>query len=1095
MVKTVEDEYKKFTQHEHVLKRPDTYIGSIEDATEPQWVFNNETKKMEHKVLTYPSGLYKTYDELIVNAADQTQRDKTLDCIKVSISKEEGFISVENNGVGIPIDIHKEHNIHVPELIFANLLTSSNYNDEEKRTTGGKNGFGAKLANIFSKRFELEIIHPKSKQKYTQVFTENMTNIEPPVITKCNDKKGLVKIKYWPDLKRFGHTQFNDDFIKLVSRRMYDIAACTSKKVSCYLNGEKIPVKNWEDYVNLYIGTKQETFRISESPNERWDVVIAPSYNDFQQISFVNSICTSKGGSHIDSVVHPLVKKAVDELSKKIPGIKSAFIKNHMFVAVRAVLENPSFDSQIKETCTSRWSTFGSRCDLSDKFNKAFMKSPIIEEARALAKHKETRDLNKTDGKKKHTVKGLPKLDDANKAGTNESHKCTLLLTEGDSAKALVIAGLSSQNRNYWGVYPLRGKLLNVREATTKQLLENAELNALKLILGLEQDKVYNSVSELRYGRIMICTDADHDGFHIRGLIMNLFGTFWPSLLSQVGFMTSLVTPVVKAMKGRDVVEFQNMIEYNEWRESPISKGWKIKYYKGLGTSTSAEGRDYFKNIVRNTLTYESTSETIQHLDLAFEKSKADDRKRWLLEDFEPLNTKKQKVSYSDFINKELIQFSHADNIRSIPSMMDGMKPSQRKVLFSLFKKNTKEELKVARFSGYVSEQTSYHHGEASIQGTIINMAQEFVGSNNINLLQPCGQFGTRIQGGKDAASARYISTKLSNITKVLFQEADSAILNYLNDDGQQIEPEYYAPIIPMILVNGSDGIGTGWSSKVPLYNPADVIENVKRYNDGLELLQMTPWYKNFKGTIVPSEKKGTFETRGVWELKSTKFNDVLIVTELPIGRWTQDFKELVESYRDGTSTNKKAKNIKVNAYDNHSTEDCVRFEIQLKSGCIDEESIPTLFKLTSSISTTNMHMFDEKGKIRKFETPEKLVSHWCDVRKEMYQQRKEYQLKSLKKELLLITNKIKFMELVMDDKITVFRTPKAKVEAQCEQHQLTKTNGSYKYLTALPLDCFIQEELDKMYNYCKKLKANVVELENLTTTQLWSKDLDNIKL
>lgn len=1093
-MKSVEEEYKKYTQHEHVLNRPDTYIGSVEDTTEPQWIFDTESKRMQHKVLTYSPGLFKTYDELIVNAVDQTQRDTTLDTIKVSISKENKCITVENNGIGIPVSVHKEHDIHVPELIFANLLTSSNYNDNEKRTTGGKNGYGAKLANIYSTRFELTVIHPESKMKYTQVFTDNMRKIEKPKLEKCKDKKGLVRVTYWPDLKRFGHHEFTDDFVRLISRRVYDIAACTPKKVNCYLNGEKIPVKNWDDYVNLYIGTKQECWRVSESPNERWDVIIAPSQHDFRQVSFVNGLATVKGGSHVEHVITPLIRKTCDELSKKIPGIKSTFIKNHMFVAVRAVLENPSFDSQIKETCTSRYNTFGSRCDLSDKFVKAFIKSPIIEEARALAKHKETRDLNKTDGKKKHTVKGLPKLDDANKAGTAESHKCTLLLTEGDSAKALVIAGLSSQNRNYWGVYPLRGKLLNVREATTKQLLENAELNALKLILGLEQDKEYNSINELRYGRIMICTDADHDGFHIRGLIMNLFATFWPSLLKYDGFVTSLVTPVVKATKGSQVIEFQNMIEYNTWKESSESKGWKIKYYKGLGTSTSAEGREYFKSIDKNTLTYENTEETIEHMDLAFEKSKADARKRWLLEDFVPLNSKKQKVSYSQFVNQELIQFSHADNTRSIPSMMDGMKPSQRKVLFSLFKKNTKEELKVARFSGYVSEQTSYHHGEASIQGTIINMAQSFVGSNNINLLEPCGQFGTRIQGGKDAASPRYISTKLSPITKHIFQESDNSILNYLNDDGQSIEPEYYAPVIPVVLVNGCDGIGTGWSSKVPLYNPKDVVENVKRYNNGLELNQMIPWYKNFKGVIEQS-KPGSFETRGVWKFESGRYCDTLTVTELPIGRWTQDFKELVESYRDGTHTNKKAKHLQVNAYDNHSTEDSVKFVIQLKCKCISEDDIPSLFKLTSSVSTTNMHLFDEKNKIKKFESPEDIIKHWCDVRKELYDQRKTHQLKTLKRELQLITNKIKFMELVMDDKITVFRRSKAYVEEQCAKFELTKVNGCYKYLTALPLDCFIQEELTKLYNYSDKLKRQVKELTESTVTQLWMKDLNEIKV
>ena len=185
-------------------------------------------------------------------------------------------------------------------------------------------------------------------------------------------------------------------------------------------------------------------------------------------------------------------------------------------------------------------------------------------------------------------------------------------------------------------------------------------------------------------------------------------------------------------------------------------------------------------------------------------------------------------MAYKDFIDKELILFSRYDNTRSSPCVIDGFKPSQRKVLYGAFKRKLTSEIKVIQFSGYVSEHTAYHHGEASLNGTIISMAQDFVGSNNVNLLVPSGQFGSRLLGGKDAASPRYIYTYLSPITRLIFKEEDDALCRYLVDEGQRIEPDYYLPIIPMVLVNGSEGIGTGYSTTIPNYNPVDIVNYIK---------------------------------------------------------------------------------------------------------------------------------------------------------------------------------------------------------------------------------------------------------------------------
>lgn len=239
-------------------------------------------------------------------------------------------------------------------------------------------------------------------------------------------------------------------------------------------------------------------------------------------------------------------------------------------------------------------------------------------------------------------------------------------------------------------------------------------------------------------------------------------------------------------------------------------------------------------------------------IDMAFAKKRVDERKEWL-KNFQKgtyVDYGVEKMSYDNFINKELILFSVADNQRSIPCFVDGLKPSQRKVLFSCFKRNLRKEIKVAQLAGYVAEHSAYHHGEASLNSTIVGMAQNFVGSNNVNFLYPSGQFGTRIMGGKDASSARYVFTRLETVTRAIFHPDDEPLLNYLDEDGQVIEPDYYVPVIPTVLINGSDGIGTGWSSAVPNYSPYDIIENLRTriqvYIDQFKFLSLSKLSKHW---------------------------------------------------------------------------------------------------------------------------------------------------------------------------------------------------------------------------------------------------------
>jgi DNA topoisomerase-2 len=678
-----------------------------------------------------------------------------------------------------------------------------------------------------------------------------------------------------------------------------------------------------------------------------------------------------KGGTHVDHAANLIANGIIEDMAKKIK-LKPQQVKNAFTIFVKATIENPTFSSQVKSECTSKAADFGSKFEPPKNFVKNALKTGIADELTALSKFKEMKELKKTDGARKSKITGIPKLDDANKAGTAQSGKCTLIVTEGDSAKTLAVAGLSVVGREHFGVFPLRGKCKNVRDSSVAQLTSNQEFNDLKKILGLQQGKEYTNVSELRYGRLMIMTDADNDGSHIKGLILNMFHYFWPSLL-KFNFIVSMVTPIIKATKGSETKSFYTDSAFRSWYGSGKS-GWRIKYYKGLGTSTSAEAREYFKKIQDLTVKFDVDTMTDESIILAFDKKKADARKTWLLESTAkeagelevPYGNVKQ-LAITDFVHKDLVNFSLADLKRSIAHVADGLKPSQRKVMFSCFQKNLRDEMKVAQLAAYVAEKSAYHHGEVSLAETIVKLANDYTGSNNINLLEPCGQFGTRLMGGKDASQTRYIFTRLSNDARKIFDPKDDAVLTYLDDDGRSIEPEFYMPVIPTVLVNGTEGIGTGFSCYVPPFNPDDIRENILLFTRGKELKKMKPWFKGFKGRVFEDESGG-WVTEGVWQVVGTTVK----VTELPPGRWTQDYKEYLDSLVE-----KKM----IGSFTNNSTTESVDFLIQ---GYVGKDIVKDL-KLQKTIRDTNMHLFHPTKGIRKYDNAESILSDFIDLRVEYY--------------------------------------------------------------------------------------------------------------
>lgn len=1054
--KTATETYTKLSQVEHILKRPDTYIGSVERTESQMWVYNKERQLMEFKKISIVPGFYKIFDEILVNAADNKQRDKNMGYIKITINREEGEISVENDGKGIPVEMHEKEGVYIPELVFGHLLAGSNFDDNEKKTVGGRNGYGAKLCNVYSTEFTLECQDSQNGKRYKTTWRDNMSKMDKPKITS-NKSKDFVRVTFKPDFSKFNMPNgIDDDTESIILRRVYDLAG-TVDGVKVHLNGEHLKVgfkKYCEMYAKAIAQERQDfdadgngpapanvIFEDAKIHGGRWQIGFTVSDGSFQQVSFVNSIATTSGGTHVNYIADQICNALLKDLTKKMKGhtLKANHVRNHIFIFVNCLVDNPAFTSQTKEQMTTKMSAFGSKCVLSDGFIKKVRATEAINNILHFAEKKADKAMAKTDGNKRSRIAN-EKLVDANLAGTRRGHECTLILTEGDSARALAVAGRAILDPDRIGVFPLRGKMLNVRDAPIDQILKNQEINNIKQFLGLKHKEHYTDTKKLRYGHLMIMADQDHDGSHIKGLLINFLQVQYPSLLQIPDFFREFTTPVVKVWQGSNpkkplkMRSFFTMPEYEEWKEKHHHeiKKWHYKYYKGLGTSSNEDAQVYFTDLDNHLKEFHTMKpEETELFELAFSKKKADARKEWLGK-FVPgtfLDHSTKSISYTDFVNKELILFSMADNLRSIPSMVDGLKPGQRKVVYACFKRNLTKDKKVVELAGYVSEQTAYHHGEASLQQTIIGLAQNFVGSNNVNILEPSGNFGSRLAGGSDAASARYIFTRLSPFARRVFSPQDEPILEAQFEDGKEIEPKTYAPVIPMVLCNGADGIGTGWSTSIPNYDPKDIIANLRRRmgrsedsSEELPFQTMTPWFRGWKGT-PELEAPGRYKFNGI--ITAGNPNEV-VVTELPIRMWTDDFKarleKIIKAESGGVPWVKDYKE-----FNDHKT---VHFEIQMDEKhikkALDDGELLEKFKLAKSVGTTNLVAFDPRGQIRKYDNVEQILEEFYVWRLNLYTERRKHWLKVLDDDYEKLKNMARFVEEIIAGKLVVSKKKKA---------------------------------------------------------------------
>lgn len=1152
------------TDKQHILDNPDTYIGSVETMDADKWVLNGNSDGMVRKNIQYVPGLFKLFDEGIVNCRDHFVRMQTMVNAQVPNSmpvthiditvEPDGTICMVNDGNGCDV-VQKEDGVWMPEVMFARLRTSTNFNKDEKRIVGGKNGYGFKLVLIWSTYGRVETVDHVRGLKYVQEYRNNLEWIGEPVITKCKTKP-YTKITFKPDYARLGVDGLTPDMAALFKRRAYDIgAAIPEKNVRVKYNNETVPVRTFEQYISLYIGSdKTEVPRVYESNGERWEYAVALTpTSEFMQVSFVNGIHTAKGGKHVEYILNQIASKIAKVIEKKRNlKVNNNTIKEQLILFLRCDIENPSFDSQSKEWMDTPVSKFGSSCVVSDKFiEKAISKLGIMHTAVHLmeAKH-HAAAAKQTDGSKTRTVRGILKLVDANWAGTAKSNQCILILCEGDSAKAGILSGLSSEDRNTVGVYPVRGKLMNVRGESIQKIASNQEVTDIKMILGLVKGKKYLTMedvhADLRYSKVVFMTDQDLDGSHIKGLAINLFACEWPSLLNIPGFLAFMNTPILKARKGKEELCFYNMGEFEEWRQSvPNLSKWDIKYYKGLGTSTAKEFKQYFAQ--KKMVDFVSHGDTsLDAVDMVFNKARANDRKEWLKEYNRQafVDTRRSAISFEEFIHQELIHFSKYDCDRSIPNLMDGLKVSQRKILYAAFKRNLVSELKVNNLTGYVSENACYHHGEQSLNGTIIGMAQTFVGSNNINLLTPNGQFGTRIQGGSDHASDRYIFTQLEKITKVLFPPEDNQVIKYLEDDGVPVEPLYYQPILPMVLVNGAEGIGTGFSTSIPCFHPlqiADYLQSKLREDTTHETIDFVPYYEGFQGNITKLEE-GKFLTRGTYVVLG---EDTIQVNELPVGFWTEDFKELLESLcvvkedkdkkkeekeKEKEKATKKTKANKakttepvdaevnvveekkakvvpvVRNYQELWTDTQMKAIVTFSPGKLRElesakgnygcNGLEKLLKLYNVLNTTNMHLFDAQDKLQKYDKVPDIIDAYFSVRLDLYNTRREYLLKKMEHQCKTIVNKVNYIQAQLDDVLDLRKKKKHEVSAMLLAQGFEPLDGddNFDYLVKMPMDSVTEEKVESLVAEKEEKERERDVLTNTTPRQMWLNELEHFR-
>lgn len=1145
-------DYKGLSDISHVYQIPDTFIGST--RKQPTKTLGLDFEKMKFKEIEtdLPQGVQRIFLEILSNAGDNTDASRRAkkDPGEIKVGVTDKTITIQNGGLHIPVKKVKLEKVGgntevkeydgkgtgcwLPEFIFGQFRSSNNYDTKVKRMGCGRNGFGSKLTNIFSKEFRVEVHDPDTNKIFIGTWRDNMFKDTPgkkPEI-KIKNKvltKGMVQISWDMDFDRFDMTEYTQDHIELFARFTVDFSFTC--KVKTVFNGIDLDFRNILDYASLTwtseqlensflkyawegenplnsstIKTQHRKTTEAKKAEEIADleILVIDSPDNCKTISYVNGLMTVDGGVHLDAAQEPIFKFILKYLSskKKKGSLTVKNIKPHLSFIVNARLADPEYTSQSKTKLTSP----AVSCKYNDSVLKQLTDWGVIERLIAEIEAISLSKATKSDGSKRKHV-ALDKGEDANFAGTKKSSKCNLYLVEGLSAanypqkRICMLEG----GKDFNGYMPLKGKFLNVTKAKSSQYAENQVISSIKQVIGLREDLDYTdeaNLKTLRYGFITLTVDADDDGMHILAHVLNFFREKFPGLLlhNMIGYLR---TPVIKVFKGDKIKHrFFTVQEFETWVKGRDMKGLKVRYYKGLGTSNDRDIEDDLETAPTVICFYDEKCD--ECLDLAFHEDNTDERKEWIekwrgvvqtddvisvdISSISKGNKMLQGQDISQFINRELVGYSVASLFRAIPSEYDHLKDSQRKALWSAleyFKYDPKKgkSMKVGRFSNKAADMTQYHHGEKSLTDTFIKMAQDFIGSNNMGYFKKDGQFGTRADGGENAADARYSETHLAWWIPYVYYKESIDIVEKRVIDEEECEPLWLPGVIPMGIVNGTNGIATAFSTTTPCHNPRDVIDWYKQRCQGQKPTPITPWYKDFEGELEVVQrssptrkhvKKQSLVSKGKYEIVGFHKNNgpIVRVTEIPVKSWIISYRKWLEEL-----VQKKTKPI-FDYKDNSSTEKPY-FLIDWNS---DYKKINTkTLQLERSIGMSNITLIDHKGFPKRLTTIDEMMELYYQHMMQHYEEIREHRIQNEKNKVTDLSFKMKFIQLVLDDVIQLIKVSESEIAVLLEEHEIP-----FEYYEKSKSRDFSVESLERYKKQVAEAKHRLNVAEKTTASDIW---------
>ena len=919
--------------------------------------------------------------------------------------RKDGTIIVANNGMGLPIDYVKDavgKPILVPELVSTQFLAGSNNNDDAGRITGGVNGIGLTMVNVDSEEFIFETVDLERSKHFTQASHNRMTVVDQSYVSPVNVLpknhllyKGGTCITYKPSEEAYEFIKYSDQswarrwkvLDQVFKARALQVAAC-GLKVS--YNGEVLPVKCLFDYAKLFMTDESHVISLTINPSEpvepnqtptpipaqtqtskpkpkhAWQVCLALTPESIKKqyaFTFVNGVHVI-GGSHVthlrtqtasvfESDCIKLIGKYVGKYDKK-------YILDNVMVFMCGNIPNPQFGSQMKDKLSDPIAKFANY----KIQKKGAMKKQLDTFWGVLSERLTQRYIEKTAASKsKHSTAKIDKYLKAKYAGDpKKSNECRLFICEGDSAAAMVRNAIKSgkvgMSFDYCGIFNIGGVPLNTRKhskqvrggfSCEKKMMENERWKSLSAALRCSHPMRVGE--KIAYGTIVLMTDQDDHGIgQITGLCISHFERFRPDLMDE-GRIAYLGSPIIRAFpRGSGaVLSFYSNAEYHTWLSGVDVSKFVIEYYKGLATHNDEEAIEIMKQyntrlcLIRRDPGAHATCETYYGLNVAPRKIELSHENRADKGNAGRSQAFSQETSCTQHLKTYVYDFQQMNNRSKLPDIIDGLNPARRKVVCAT--RTMKGIAKVFVVASHVAKPMKYHHGSTSLEGTIVNMAQQFVGARNLPQMLPLSQFGTRWDGPSVHGETRYIKTKTNTaLVNALYPSEDNAVLQYIYDEGEKCEPCYYVPVAPTALLESLsvpanawkyEGYARDWNSVrdrvFAMINNLEQTGHVPEYkecraNDDDELpfwsrgwtgairnipnrriVNLNEWHGNDDALKPAWNEHITWDSKGLrtfdidewWFIgtyvRDTVPGDVVRVIELPFGVWVEPWKESIE--------------------------------------------------------------------------------------------------------------------------------------------------------------------------------------------------------